>query len=118
LGFFDQGAKAYAIKAQVPAMVTGELTFGIRHKGTLVGAHLAHKIHQVVKRVAFDIELLLGPVFEKRGQVMHIIRSDVSLIGPGVDRDAMSTGLQAQGCRTDNTGNTQMAGVTDQGDLI
>ena len=54
-------------------MVAGELAFAVGHKSHLVGAHLAHKVHQVVKRVAFNVELTIRPCFEQLVQIKHIV---------------------------------------------
>ena len=61
----DEGLQARSILRKGPAMVAGELAFAVGHKGHLMGAHLAHKVHQVVKRVAFNVELAVGPCFEQ-----------------------------------------------------
>ena len=42
----------------------------------------------------------------------------MALIGSRVDRDAMGTRLQAQGGRTGDAGNAQMAGVAHQRDFV
>jgi len=58
-----------------------------------MGAHLAHKVHQVVKRVAFDVELAVGPRFEQSCQIVHIASADVALVRAGVHGDARSARL-------------------------
>ena len=79
-------------------MVAGELTLAIGHKGGLMGAVLTHKIHQIVKRVALDVEFASRPGFQQVGQIGHIVGSDVARVGAWVYRDALGPRLQARLC--------------------
>ena len=99
-------------------MVRGELTFGIRHEGHLLRTHFFNQGHEVVKRVALDIELAVWPCFEQLRQIEHIAVADMALVRPRVHRDAVGTRLQTQcGC-TGDAGNAQMAGVTHQRNFV
>jgi hypothetical protein len=54
------------------------------------------EVHQVLRGVAFDVVFAVGPGLQQLGQLEHVVRADVALIGPGVHGDALRTGLQAQ----------------------
>ena len=99
-------------------MVAGELVFAVGHKGGLVGAHLADEVHQVLRGVALDVVFPIGPVFHELGQVVHIAGTDMAFVGARVHRDAIGTGLQAQPGRAQHAGDTQMARVAHQRNLV
>jgi len=95
-------------------MVAGELTLGVRHKSGLLRTNLADEVHQVMERIAFDIEFPPRPILQQQSQIKHILRPDVAFIRPGVYRDAVGTGLQAQGGCPGHAGNTQMPRIAHQ----
>ena len=118
MGLCNQGGQAVGILRKPPAVVAGELAFGVGHKRDLLGPHRLDKTHEVVKRVAFDVELAPRPLGQQRGQVGHVVRTDVALVRPGVHGKACGTHLQTQGTRTREAGNAQMARVAHGGHLI
>ena len=64
LGLGDEGSQALGILREAPAVVGGELAFGVRHKGDLLRTHFVHQGHEVVKRVALDVVFAVRPSFE------------------------------------------------------
>ena len=99
-------------------MVAGELVFAVGHEGGLVWPGITDETHQVLCRVALDVEFALGPVAHQCRQIRHVTGADMALIRTGMDGDAVGPRLQAQrGCARD-TGNAQMACVAQQGNLV
>jgi hypothetical protein len=90
----------------------------VRHKSDLLRAKFFNQAHEVVQRVAFDIEFSVWPVPQQVSQVMRIAVADMPLVGSGMDCDALSAGLQTQARRTGNAGNAQMAGISQQRHFI
>jgi len=109
VAFIDQGPQPLGVGRQVPTVVAGELVHRVGHEGGLVRAHRAHQLHQVVKGVALDVELGLGPLLHQSGQLAHVRGPNVTLIRPGVDGDALTARLQAALRGTHHTGNVQVA---------
>jgi hypothetical protein len=103
---------------KAPAVVRGELALGIRHKSDLVRPHQTNQGHQVVQRVAFDVVFAVWPVFHQRRQVVHIAVANMALVRTGMHRDAVGTSLQTQGGRAGDAGNTEVAGVAHQRNLV
>ena len=119
----DQRAQTLGVLGESPAVVAGELVLAVRHKGALVqrqapGRQVPHKIHQVLGRVAFDVELAVRPILHQGGDFIHVVSADVPLIRPRVDGDALRAGLQAQLGRTQHARDAQVAGVAQQRDLV
>ena len=119
MGLVDQGLQACSIRGEAPAVVTGELTFRVGYERHLVHrqaalTQVAHAVHEVVKRVAFHIELAIGPGFEQLRQVQHILRADVAGIRARVHRDTRGARLQAQSRCAGDAGNAEVAGVAHQ----
>jgi hypothetical protein len=115
--------QAAGICRKTPAVVTGELVFAVGHQGALVQWQAAcrevtHKMHQVLKRVALNVELAVWPVFHHGGDFIHVVAPDVTLIWPGVHGDALRARFKTQTGRTDHIGDTQVAGVAQQRDLV
>ena len=117
-GLCDEGSQGLGIFGKAPAVVGGELPMAVRHKSDLLRAKFFNQAHEVVQRIAFDIEFAVWPVLQQVSQVMHIAVADMPLVGSGMDCDALSAGLQAQARRTGNAGNTQMAGISQQRHFI
>ena len=118
LAFGDQGLQARRIFGKAPAMVAGELAFAVGHKRHLLGPHLTHQVHQVVKRIALDVELTVRPSLHHRHQVLDIRGADMALIWTRMHGDALRTRLQAQLRGTRHTGNAQMPRVAQQGHFV
>jgi hypothetical protein len=116
LGINGRRRSASAGKLQPWSLVNWP--FAVGHKGRLVRAHLTHKVHQVVKRIAFDVVFAAGPVLQQVGKVEHVLRADVALVRARVHGDAVRTGLQALGGRAGEAGNAQVARVAHQGDFV
>ena len=119
----DVRLEQFGIVRKIPAVVAGELVFGVGHKRALVqrqapGGQVAHEMHQVLQRIAFNIELALRPVFHQRRQFIDIVGADMALVGPGMHRDALRTGLQAQLGSAQHAGNIERAGVAKQRHLV
>ena len=90
-------------------MIAGELTLAVGHEGHLVRPVSSHKIHQLVKRIAFNVEFPVWPTLHQVGQVKHVGGTNVTLIGAGVNGNALSTRFQTHLSRFQDTGNTQVA---------
>ena len=108
---------------KLPAMVGRGLVHRIGHEGALVQGqatplHLSDHLHQVVQRVAFDVDFGLRPVLHQRGQIEHIVGADVALVRPRVHRDAVGTRLQRQRGRPGHARDAQRALVAQQGHLV
>ena len=72
-------------------MIAGELTLAVGHERYLVRPDSPHKIHQLVKRIAFNVEFPVWPTLHQVGQVKHVGGTNVTLIGAGVNGNAMGT---------------------------
>ena len=118
MAFVNDGAKAFCVGRERPAVVAGGLVRAVGYQRGLVGLELAHKIHQVVKGVAFDVEFAARPVAHHGGQFMHIMAPDVPLVRTGVHGDATGTGHEAQLRSAQHTGYTERAGISQQSDLV
>ena len=114
----DERAQALAVGGQVPPMVTRELVNRVGHEGGLVRPSGPHDIHEVVERVALDVELGLRPTLHQGGNFIDIPRADVPLIRARVNGDALAAGLQAAlGC-AHHAGNVQVARIAQQRHLV
>ena len=99
-------------------MVAGELVFAVGHEGHLMRPQVAHEAHQVVERVSLDVVLGLRPVLQQRGDLVHVVGTDVALVGPRMHGDARRPGLQAQRSGPGHAGYAQVARVAHQRDLV
>ena len=123
LDICNQRLEALCVAGESPAVVAGELVFTVGDKGALVQRQAAcqqvmHKAHQVLKGIAFDVELAAGPVFHHGGNLEHIITSDVALVGSWVNGDALCARLKAQAGCANHVGNTEVARVAQQRNLV
>jgi hypothetical protein len=89
-------------------MVTGELPFAVWHKSHLMGPEGSNKTHQLVKWIAFNVELTVWPLLHQFGQLDHIRSSNVPLIWPRMNGDALSASFQAHLRSLQDTGNAQV----------
>ena len=115
--FGDHRRHAFEI-SQCKAVVAGELSRRVGHEGALLRPVLAHEAHQVVQRIAFDVELGVRPALQQRRQIADIVRADVPLVGPRVHGDALRSGLEAQRRRASHARDAKVAGVAQQRDLV
>ena len=74
--------------------------------------------HQVVERIALDVELGLRPVLQQRGELAHVAGADVALVGARVHGDAVRAGLERDRRRPTTLGIAECALVAQQGDLV
>mmetsp|Transcript_4852 Transcript_4852/g.17273 ORF Transcript_4852/g.17273 Transcript_4852/m.17273 type:complete len:287 (+) Transcript_4852:1388-2248(+) len=118
LGLADQRAQPLGVLRQGPAMVGGELVFGVGHEGDLMGTMPVHEVHQVLGRVAFDVELGVGPVLQQGGQVIDVTGPDVAGVRAGMHRDALGAGAQAELGRAQHAGDAEVARVAQQRHLV
>ena len=103
---------------QVKAVVAGELVFGIGHEGGLLRARGFDVGHEVLQRVAFDVEFTPRPLAQQGGKLAHVMSADVAAVGPGVDGDAVRARLQAKQGGAGDGRDAQMARVAHEGDLV
>ena len=99
-------------------MVAGELARRVGHEGGLLRAMRAHERHQVVERVALDVELGLRPARQQRSELDHVVAADVARIGARVHGDALRPGLQAQRGGAHDARDAEVARVAQQRDLV
>ena len=99
-------------------MVAGELTFAVGYKSHLMGFEGSNKVHQLVKWIAFNIELAVWPFFHQFGQLNHIRSTNVPLIWPRMNGDALCAGFQAHLRSLQDTGNTQVTRISKQRHLV
>jgi hypothetical protein len=99
-------------------MVRRGLARVVGHEGALVRPHLAHEVHQVVERVAFDVVFGLRPLLEQVGQVVHVVFADVACVGARMHRDAVRAGFEGQRRGTRHARDAERAGVAQQGHLV
>jgi hypothetical protein len=118
MGFGDQRAQPVAVARQVPAVVAGGLVLGIGHEGALMRPLRTHETHEVLQRVALDVEFAVGPGREQPGQIRHVMRADMPLIGPWMHGDAVRPRLQTQLGRAQDDGEAQVAPVAHLGHEI
>ena len=84
----------------------------------MLGPQGPHKCHQILERVAFDIELATRPKREQLGQIVYIPRPDVAFIRARMDGDPVCAGAQANVGGACEGRNAQMARIAHQGDLV
>ena len=63
MAFLNQRRQLLSVLGQVPAVVAGQLPLSVWHKGGLMRPHLTDKVHEVVKRIALNVELTPGTAF-------------------------------------------------------
>ena len=81
-------------------------------------AHSTHDIHQIVQRVAFDIEFALWPLLHQRGNVIHIAAADMALVRPWVDGDALRPCPQCHVARVQYAGQAIGAAIAQERDFV
>ena len=74
-------------------MVTGELAFTVGHKSHLMRLVGTDKVHQLVKRIALNVELTVGPLLHQLSQLDNIGCANVPLVRARVDGDALCASL-------------------------
>ena len=74
-------------------MVTRELAFAVGYKSDLMWPESSNKVHQLVKRIAFNVELTIWPTLHQLGQLNDIRCANVSFIWTRVNRNAVCTSL-------------------------
>jgi hypothetical protein len=82
------------------------------------GRSLAHQRHQILVRIAFDVELGLGPVLQHHRKLAHVAGADVALVGARVDGDAVRAGRERDRRQADHARDRERALVAQQGDLV
>ena len=119
----DQGLQAPGIGGQVPAVVGGGLLGTVWNEGELVQRQAlrdqrSRNVHQVVERVALDVELGLGPGLHEQGELAHVARADMPFVGPRMNRDAVRSGLQHDSGRARDAWHVERAGVAQPRHLV
>ena len=81
-------------------MVAGELVFAVRHESALVqrqatGRQVVYKFHQILERIALNIELTARPVLHHRGDFIDVVTPDVPLVGARMHGDAIRSSFKA-----------------------
>ena len=112
------GARRSPSPARSQPWSDGRLRRVVGHEGALLRPQLAHERHQVVERVAFDVELGVGPVLQHRRELAHVAGADVALVGPRVHGDAVRAGLEGDARQADDARDRQRPLVAQQRDLV
>ncbi len=102
----------------IPAVVAGKGGGIIRNKSTLVGADPFRILHQAVKGIPFDVQLGVGIAAQKLGNAVHIVRPDMALVGPGMERDAVRPRIQRNARSLRHIGNADSPRVPKRGNLV
>ena len=98
----------------IPAMIAGQLVMRVGHESDLGRNHLEHQIDKVGFRVALYVEFRSKAWLE----VQDILMTDMTLVGPGVYRDALCTETLAVQGHTHHVGIVGTSGVADCRHLI
>ena len=116
LQFANDRFEACAVLREVPAVVRGERLGRVGHERALRGLHLSHDLHVPgLEGVALDVEL------DRRdhlGELVHVRRPDVPLVGPRVNRDPVGARVDADLCRTRHARDPDVSRVPEQRYLI
>ena len=114
LKFIDNDPQSVGITRQIPSMVRSKLRRTIRHQCCLVRINLLNQFDETRIAVflptsvwiAFDIEFNITIFFpgEQISQRQHIIRTNVTHIGSGVNGNTLGASGNGSFCRIDNTG--------------
>ena len=111
------GDRAFHRDARVVTLLAKSVMHGLLRRHALV-RELAHEVHQVVERVVLDVVFGLRPVLQQRGDIVHVVGTDVALVGSRVHGDAVGAGLQAQRGRARHARNAEMACIAQQRHLV
>lgn len=98
----------------VPAVVGGKLAGGVGDECDLCGSGVEHESDEVIRRVAFDVELGRDG-FRQNGDIVH---ADVALVGSWVHGDALGPEALAIEGDLEQIRDSAPACVAEQGDLI
>ncbi len=90
-----------------------------------MGADLLHQGHEagivpegIGKGVPLDVEFGIRVLAHQLRQVAHVTRTDVALVRPGVNGDAVGPRIQAQASVGDHRGVVSFPGIADQGNFV
>ena len=79
----------------------------------------ADDVDKIGPRIAFNVEFDGWPLaFKGGGNVVHVVRFDVTLIGARVDGDAMDARPKTHRHRVEHTGLIAAPGVAKGGDFV
>ena len=118
LGLRNDRSQALAVLRQIPPMVAGELAFAVWHQRALMGSQGLHETHQILKRIAFDVEFTIRPAPDQARQFMHIRTANMAFVWPRMNRDAAGTLRETDVSCARQRRNTQVAGIAHQRDLV
>jgi hypothetical protein len=76
------------------AVIARGLPDAIGHEGGLMRQMRVNERHQIVMRIAFNVEFAIGKFAHERGERRHVGCFDVTLIGARMNRNPERTGLQ------------------------
>lgn len=88
------------------------LVHGVRYERALVRANRAHKTHQVVEGIAFDVELCAREVAQQCREVMHVAGANMALVRPRMDGNTRRARLQGNYRRARDTRNREPTRVS------
>jgi hypothetical protein len=77
-----------------------------------------HQRHQVVERVALDVELGLRIFLQQGGERVHVAAADVALVRARMDGDAGGAGVERDPRQADDARDRERALVAQQRDLV
>ena len=77
-----------------------------------------YNLHQIVVRIALDVELTVGVLAHQRGDWLHVTGADVPLVRARMHGDAISTGVEHDARAGDQIRQAVVAAVAQQRDAI
>ena len=83
-----------------------------------MGTHFDHIIEQVVKRIAFNIELHVWDCLKQLRQFAYVRRPNVTPVWPRMNRDTVGPSIDDDARRPGDTRYAQRPRVSQQCDLI
>ena len=106
-------------RGQVPAVVGGGLLGAVGNEGALLRARRSRtQLHQVVERVALDVELGRGQRFSSAASSCTSWAADVALVGPRMNGDAVRARLERDRGGAHHARDAERARVAQQRDLV
>src|SRR5262249_50827531 len=92
----DDRRQASNIGRGRPARLTGDFPRHNRYERALIRPDPAHEIDEIRSGIAFDVEFNCRSLaFQRLGDVVHVPRLDVALIGSRMNGDSLNARAQA-----------------------
>lgn len=79
---------------------------------------LPHKIHQIVERIAFDIEFPVWKLAHQRREYGDVVGTHVATIRSRVNRNAVCTGVESDARKFADIGDAERTGIADERNFV